>query len=314
MGEAVPHRARQRRPFGRRRRGIDGFGEGPRLGPPWGRGDLDHAAEQALRRAAAQQHRTVGAGQPEGDAVTPQTLRLWRRHRQFFRQPARRRAARAAPRAQHAARPARGADRGAEIHHRLGEVAGPQRRDQGRGELLQPRLCRGQRQGDGVEPSDDALDIAVDRRHRTVERDRRDRRRGVAADARERTQRRGLAREYAAVTLDHGAGAGMQIAGARVIAEPLPHMQDRVERGRRERRNIGPARYESFKIGSDGRHHRLLQHDLAEPDMVGIGPNAGASPPRQVSTLMVVPGEQIGRIGPIRRIRQFGSGQIGADR
>ena len=35
--------------------------------------------------------------------------------------------------------------------------------------------------------------------------------------------------------LDDGAGAGMQVAGAGVVAEPLPLMQHLVERGRGER-------------------------------------------------------------------------------
>ena len=40
-----------------------------------------------------------------------------------------------------------------------------------------------------------------------------------------------------AMALDDGAGAGMQVAGAGVVAEPLPGMQHLVERGRGQRRD-----------------------------------------------------------------------------
>ena len=97
--------------------------------------------------------------------------------------------------------------------------------------------------------------------------------------------------------LDDGTGAGMKVAGARVIAEPLPQLEDFVERGRGERRNIGPARHESVKIGFDCRHGRLLQHDFAEPYAIRVGADAGRRPPRQVTSVAVVPGEQSGGIG-----------------
>ena len=105
---------------------------------------------------------------------------------------------------------------------------------------------------------------------------------------------------------DHSAGAGMEVAGARVVAEPLPEMQDFVERGRRERRNVGPACHESVKIGAHGRDRRLLQHDLAEPNAVGIGTHAHRRSPRQIAAMAVVPGEQSGGIGHFRRKSDFG--------
>ena len=53
-----------------------------------------------------------------------------------------------------------------------------------------------------------------------------------------------------AMALDDGARAGVQVAGARVIAEPLPQMQHLVERGRGQCAKLGPARHESVKIGA----------------------------------------------------------------
>ena len=314
MGKAVANRAGQSRPFGCCRRCSDRFGKGPRLGAPRRRGDFDHAAEQTLFGAAAQQHRTVRAGQPEGDAITHRPFRFLRRRGQRLGQAACRREARPAPRAQHAARSARRANRGAEIHHRLGEVARPPCRDQFRGERSQPLLCRRKRLADGVEAGNDALDIAVDSSHPSVECDRGNRGCGVIADPREHAQRRPFGRECAAVALDDGAGAGVQIAGAGVVAEPLPQVQDLVEGGRGERRNVRPARDELVKIRSDGRYAGLLQHDFAEPDMIGIWMTAGRYPPRQVSALAIVPGEQLLRVGATRGQGQSGSRQIGTDR
>ena len=49
--------------------------------------------------------------------------------------------------------------------------------------------------------------------------------------------------------LGHRAGAGMQIAGARVIAEPGPDLEHVIERRRGQRLHVGPARQEVRKIG-----------------------------------------------------------------
>ncbi len=78
-------------------------------------------------------------------------------------------------------------------------------------------------------------------------------------------------RKFSAVPLDHGAGAGMQIAGAGVIAEPGPGFEHIVERRRRQRAQIGPARQETRVIGRDGLDRGLLQHDFGEPDAIRIG-------------------------------------------
>ena len=91
---------------------------------------------------------------------------------------------------------------------------------------------------------------------------------------------------------DDGLRAGVQVAGAGVIAEPLPGMQHLVERGGGQRTNIGETRHELVKIGADRRDRGLLQHDLAEPDAVGVGASAGRGAPGQVAAVAVVPGEQ----------------------
>ena len=54
-------------------------------------------------------------------------------------------------------------------------------------------------------------------------------------------------RKASAVTLDHRLGAGVEISGARVIAEPGPQLEHVIERRRRQRPHIGPARRESAR-------------------------------------------------------------------
>ena len=127
------------------------------------------------------------------------------------------------------------------------EIAGALGREKGLGEPANRGLGRGQLLLDGEEPRDHALDVAVDRRGRRIERNRGDRRRRVGADAGQRGQRCFALREASAVPLDHGLGAGMQVARARVIAEPGPQFEHVIERCRRERVHVRQARRKRAK-------------------------------------------------------------------
>ena len=82
---------------------------------------------------------------------------------------------------------------------------------------------------------------------------------------------------------------GVQVAGACIVTEALPELQHLVERCGGKRRNIGPACHESVEIWSHSRYRRLLQHDFAEPDAVGIGSHAGGGAPRQGATVVIIP-------------------------
>src|SRR5437764_83819 len=82
------------------------------------------------------------------------------------------------------------------------------------------------------------------RRGRAVEGDRGNCIGRVVADPRQRPQPGDLIGEPTAMPLDNRADAGMQVAGAGVIAEPLPLMQHLVERSFGQRRKAGPARDE----------------------------------------------------------------------
>ena len=93
---------------------------------------------------------------------------------------------------------------------------------------------------DEEQPRDHALDIAVDRRGGAIEGDRRDRRRRVGADAGQAAQsppRSSGKRPPCA--LNDGPGAGVEVAGARVVAEPGPGLHHLLDR--RRRRALRPS-------------------------------------------------------------------------
>ena len=109
----------------------------------------------------------------------------------------------------------------------------------------------------------------------------------------------------------HRNGAGMQIARARIVAEPGPHPQHVVLRGAAERGDIRPARQKLLEIRPDRFDAGLLQHDFGQPDPIRIGPLARRRPPRQPTAVTVVPVEQQRRAGGARNGRfllfDFGS-------
>ena len=75
-------------------------------------------------------------------------------------------------------------------------------------------------------------------------------------------------------------GAGMEIAGAGIIAEPRPGLQHLFERCRGQCLDRRPQAQEFAIIARDRRHRRLLQHDLGQPDVIGIGRLRRALPAR----------------------------------
>ena len=89
------------------------------------------------------------------------------------------------------------------------EIAGAALRYQRGRQPLDRGLSGGQWLLDREQPRHHALDIAVDRHRRCIKGDRRNRRRGVVADAGQQTQRIDTLREYAAMALDDGARASM---------------------------------------------------------------------------------------------------------
>ncbi len=195
-------------------------------------------------------------------------------------------------RAHQARRPLRRAHRGAEIHHRLGEVARPLRRRQHGGKTLQLALGGRQRCLDREQPRHHPLDIAVDRRDLRPVGDRRHRRRRIGTDARQRRQHRLVVGKSAAVHRSHRLRALVQISRAAVVAEPGPGDEHIVDAGARKRLDRRPAPQELEVVGNDRLDHGLLQHDLAEPHPVGIGLLSRWISPGQIAALAVVPFEK----------------------
>src|SRR6202034_1316608 len=154
---------------------------------------------------------------------------------------------------------------------------------------------------DRIKPRDDALDIAVDRRPRSVECDGRDGRRGIGADAWQIAKALFARRYLTVMLLDYDAGASMQITGTGVITEAGPGFEHVVERGRRQRPYIGPARQKARVIGPDRLDCGLLQHDFGQPDAIRIGALPRPRAPGQLAAMAVVPSQQVH--GPGRRNR-----------
>src|SRR5690606_21053544 len=99
-------------------------------------------------------------------------------------------------------------------------------------------------------------------------------------------------REFAAVLLYNLAGATVEITRSAVVAQSGPGAEDIIEVRRRQRLDRRPTRKKLFKVGDNGLHGGLLQHDLAEPDVIGIRHRAWGSAPRQIAPFGIVPVEQ----------------------
>ena len=114
-----------------------------------------------------------------------------------------------------------------------------------------------------------ALHVAVEDRVPLVARQRQDRAGRRAPDARQRHDRCRASPGIAAVPRDDHLRGALQVARARVVAEPGPQVQHLVDRrcGERSRRP-GNAPMNASKYGIDRRDLRLLQHDLGDPHAV----------------------------------------------
>ena len=191
------------------------------------------------------------------------------------------RAARAREWTHQAARRGRGADRRAELHEALVQIARREVLRQGRHELASrlPDRAHADRRLDVVldreRAREHARHVAIDERCALAERDRGDRASRVGSDPGHAAQ---LARARRKARPDR-LGPGVQIARARVVAEAGPRGEHVVERRRRERLDRRESPHPALPVRDHGRDPRLLQHDLADPDRVGIG----RAPPRQIA-------------------------------
>ena len=142
--------------------------------------------------------------------------------------------------------------------------------------------------GEVEEPREHPVDITVDDGARSVVSRRADGRRGIVAHAAQRTHVVQRAGKHPSETLYDLTGGGPEVAGAAVIAQPLPEFQHLVLGRGGERRNVGKTLRETEVVLHPLRHAGLLEDHFREPDPVGIARTA----PRQVTTLAGVPVEQ----------------------
>ena len=208
---------------------------------PFRRRHFGHAAKQPFRRPCTHQQKTVGPMSNKGCTAPQRAFALGYSARKGFRIAACAGGAAFVPRAEDAGWFLRCADCSAEIHHRLREIAGAPLRSEFARQPAQFRFCVGQRRSDGEQPRNHPLNVAVDRARLCIERDRGDRGGRIGADAGKRSQRRLVLRKFAIVTLDDGAGAGVQVPGAGVVAESCPGLEHLLERCGCKRPHVAPA-------------------------------------------------------------------------
>jgi hypothetical protein len=97
------------------------------------------------------------------------------------------------------------------------------------------------------------------------------------------------ARKARIVLARHDARGGMQVPRPCVVAESGPEMQHTVEVRLRERLDVGEAFKKALEVGDNRRYLRLLQHDLRDPDCIGV---ARSFPRQPLATVPVIPGKQ----------------------
>ena len=119
----------------------------------------------------------------------------------------------------------------------------------------------GHRGVDAEEPGDHPLDVAVDNARRPAMGDGDDSGRGIGADSGERAELALGLGKRARVLSDEPPGAGVEVARPRVVAEPGPGVQDRIEIRRGQRLDIRPAGDKAAEVRLDRRHLGLLEHE-----------------------------------------------------
>ena len=151
------------------------------------------------------------------------------------------------------------------------------------------------------EPGDHATAVGLHDRLRLPECDRGDRAGGVAADPRQPAKLGRRPRKLPAVLGHDLLGRGVQLPGPPVIAEALPPLEHVPLGSPGQRGHVGKPLQEPREELLDPFHLRLLEHDLAHPDPVGIA----ARPPGQVAAVAAIPGEQWGGRAAGRGRRAF---------
>ena len=101
-------------------------------------------------------------------------------------------------------------------------------------------------------------------------------------------QERGIIRNTSPVFQDKSTSGFMKVAGAAVVAEAFPEAQDFLLVGGSQVGDCGKHVQKTFEKRDDGGNLRLLQHDLANPDAVGIA----VTPPWEIAPMRIEPCKQ----------------------
>ncbi len=205
-------------------------------------------------------------------------------------------------------RPLGKANRGAELHQRLVEIAGPRTLDERVGELPQRGFAGAISRGafDGVKPREDPGHVSIDQRSLLAKGDRRDGSGGVATEAGQGAQPVHRLRQQAAMLRHDHLRRAVQIARTRVVAEPSPQAEHFGQRRACERVHRGKALEKAPVVGNHGADLRLLQHHLGDPDRVGILRRA----PRQLALMPIEPADQ-SRAQRLHRLGGISAGATG---
>ena len=136
--------------------------------------------------------------------------------------------------------------------------------------------------------AEDAFDVAVEDGFALAEGEGGDGGGGAAADAAEGFETGAASGERAAVLCGDLFGGFVQVAGAAVIAQPLPEGEHLVF-GRGGKGGGGGEGGEKARVVSgNGGHLGLLQHDFGEPDAVGVA----AVPGQVVAAVLFLPADE----------------------
>ncbi|CUJ29983.1 Uncharacterised protein [Achromobacter xylosoxidans] len=182
---------------------------------------------------------------------------------------------------------------GAQVHQALrvgGHVQAGRGLDLGVGQGPQALLdlAPGGVAGDAEVTGEDALDVAVQDGRALAIGEGGDGGGGRAADAGQGGDGFGAGGEVAIPVARDLLGAAVQVAGAGVVAQAGPVGHHVFLGGGGQRGHVGKALQEAFVVGDHRGHLRLLQHDLGEPDAVGI---PGVLPGEIVAAVLALPGD-----------------------
>ena len=139
-----------------------------------------------------------------------------------------------------------------------------------------------------IQPGKHPEDIAVHCGHRNAKADGANGPGRVIPDAGQGADGVVIGWQLPAVLLTDDAGRLLQVAHPAVVAQPLPELVELFFFARRQRGNVRQGGKEALIIGQRRRDAGLLQHDLAEPDVVG----AGVGAERQDALVLVEPFQQ----------------------